>query len=84
MPDVKQPSLFFCPECQVSRPFKFAGKLDVFRRMKGLTIVALSAKVGVNPDTMERLLTGNNAPSAANLKRIELGLDIQFDPEDLE
>lgn len=68
----------------MSRPFKFAGKLDIFRRMKGLTIAQLSAKVGVNPDTMERLLTGNNAPSASNLKRIELALDINFDPEDFE
>lgn len=84
MPEVGQPSLFFCSGCQVSRPFKFAEKLDSFRRMKGLTIAALSAKVGVSPDTMERLLTGQNAPSASNLKRIELGLEIQFCPEDFE
>ena len=84
MADALQPSLFFCPECQVSRPFKFAEKLNSFRQMKSLTIAALSAKVGVNADTMERLLTGQNAPSASNLKRIELGLDIQFQPEDFE
>lgn len=66
------------------RTLKFAGKLDVYRRMKGLTIAELSAKVGVNPDTMERLLTGKNAPSAANLKRIEIGLAIQFEPSDFE
>jgi transcriptional regulator with XRE-family HTH domain len=68
----------------MSRPFKFAEKLDGYRRLKSLTIAALSAKVGVNADTMERLLTGQNAPSASNLKRIELGLDIQFTPEDFE
>ena len=68
----------------MSRPFKFAEKLNSYRGLKRLTIAALSAKVGVNPDTMERLLTGQNAPSAANLKRIELALEIQFLPEDLE
>ena len=66
------------------RALKFAGKLDVYRRMKGLTIAGLSAKVGVHPDTMERLLAGKNAPSAGNLKRIEIGLGIQFEPSDFE
>jgi transcriptional regulator with XRE-family HTH domain len=84
MADPLQPSLFFCPECQVSRPFKFADKLNQYRGLKRLTIAALAAKVQVNPDTLERLLSGQNAPSAANLKRIENALDISFDPEDFE
>ena len=66
------------------RYLKFAGKLDTYRRLHSLTIAQLSAKVGVNADTMERLLTGENAPNAANLKRIEKGLGIQFEPEDFE
>lgn len=66
------------------KTLKFAGKLDVFRRMKGLTVAQLAAMVKVDPDTMERLLSGRNAPNAANLKRIEINLDIQFEPEDFE
>lgn len=66
------------------KTLKFAGKLDIYRRLHGLTIAELSAHVKVNADTMERLLTGKNAPSAANLKRIEIALGIQFTPEDFE
>jgi transcriptional regulator with XRE-family HTH domain len=66
------------------RPFKFAEKLNALRGMKRLTIAQMAAKVQVNPDTLERLLSGQNAPSAANLKRIENALEISFDPEDLE
>lgn len=68
----------------MAQTLRFAGKLDVFRRLKNLTIVELSEKVGVPAKTMERLLSGENAPSAANLKRIERGLEINFDPEDFE
>lgn len=84
MADPLQPSLFFCPECLMPRPFKFAEKLNSYRGLKRLTIAQLAAKVQVNPDTLERLLTGQNAPSAANLKRIENSLEISFAPEDLE
>ncbi len=84
MPDPLQPSLFFCPECLMSRPLKFAEKLDSFRRMKGLTIAAMSAKVGVDPDTMERLLAGKNAPNAINLIKIMNGLEVVFEAEDFE
>jgi transcriptional regulator with XRE-family HTH domain len=79
-----QPALILCGEEDSVKALKFAGKLEVYRRMKGLTIAELSAKVKVHPDTIERLLSGKNAPSAANLKRIELGLDIQFEPDDFE
>lgn len=66
------------------KTLKFAGKLDVFRRMKGLTIAELAALVKVDPDTMERLLAGRNAPNAANLIRIMNGLGVTFEPEDFE
>lgn len=68
----------------MSRPLNFAGKLDVYRRMKGLTIAALAAKTKVNPDTMERLLAGRGHPSARNLKLIELALNVQFEPDDFD
>lgn len=84
MPDPLQPSLFFCPECLVSRPLKFAEKLDSFRRMKGLTIAQLSATTGVDADTMERLLAGTNAPNAKNLIKIMNGLEIVFEAEDFD
>lgn len=84
MSEPLQPSLFFCPGCQVSRPLKFAEKLDHFRRLKSLTIARLSAITGVDSDTLERLLAGSNAPNAVNLKKIERALDINFDPEDFE
>lgn len=63
---------------------KFAGKLDVYRRLKDLTIVELAEKVGVPAKTMERLLTGKNAPCAATAFRIARALDIVFDAEDFE
>ncbi len=84
MPDACQPSSFFCPGCGMKRPLKFAGKLDDFRRMKGLTIARLSAIVGVDADTMERLLSGQNAPNAKNLIKIMRGLEVTFEPEDFE
>lgn len=68
----------------MSRTLKFAEKLDSFRRMKNLTIANLSAIVGVDADTMERLLAGRNAPNAVNLVKIMRGLDIVFEPEDFE
>ena len=84
MPDPMQPSLFFCPECNMSRPLKFAEKLNHYREMKGLTIAALSAHTKVDPDTMERLLAGKNAPSAINLVKIMNSLGVIFNPEDFE
>jgi transcriptional regulator with XRE-family HTH domain len=88
MPEASLPADFFpdvvCRCCEKMKHLKFAAKLDTYRRLKGLTISALSAKAGVDADTMERLLAGRNAPNAANLKRIERSLDINFDPEDFE
>jgi transcriptional regulator with XRE-family HTH domain len=68
----------------MSKSLKFAGKLDSYRRMKDLTIAQLSAKVKVDPDTMERLLAGRNAPNAINLLKIMRALEIVFEPEDFE
>lgn len=65
-------------------PLKFSGKLDVYRRLKSLTVAELARKCAVNPDTMERLVEGRNAPNAATLKRIERALEIEFEPEDFE
>lgn len=57
-------------------PLKFAGKLQTYRALKGLTVQRLAQVCGVNPDTMERLVEGRNAPNAPTLKRIERSLDI--------
>ena len=84
MPDDCQPSSILCAGCPMKKPLKFAGKLNAYRQMKGLTIARLSAIVGVDADTMERLLAGQNAPNAANLTRITRGLDIMFEPDDFE
>lgn len=66
------------------KTLKFASRLNDYRRLKGITIAELAEKVGVSANTLERLLTGHNAPSAATLKRIERGLEINFEPEDFE
>lgn len=79
-----QPSLILCGEDDPVRRLKFAGKLETYRQLKGLTIARMAEKVGIPADTMERLLAGANAPNASNLKRIELTLEINFRPEDFE
>jgi transcriptional regulator with XRE-family HTH domain len=84
MPDQFQPSLILCGEDDPMRRLKFSGKLETYRQLKGLTIARFAEKVGIPADTMERLLAGSNAPNAANLKRIELALEINFRPEDFE
>ena len=63
---------------------KFAGKLDLFRRMKGWTIREMAEKVHISVDRMEYLLTGKHQPLAADILRIMKYLDITFEPEDLE
>lgn len=80
----RQPATFLCEAQEIMKALKFAGKLETFRRLKGLTVAALAANVGVDADTMERLLSGKNAPNALNLKKIERGLGIEFEPEDFE
>ncbi len=84
MPDPLQPAAFICRGCNMSRPLKFAEKLNSYRLMKGLTIAGLAAHVKVDADTMERLLAGKNAPSAKNLVKIMTGLGVVFEPEDFE
>ena len=63
---------------------KFAGKLDLFRRMKGWTIREMAEKVQVSADRMEYLLAGKHEPKAADIIRIMKYLGIVFDPEDFE
>lgn len=68
----------------MTRPLNFAVKLDIYRRMKNLTISRLAEKVGVNPDRMEKILAGDHEPRGGDIVRIERSLDIVFDPEDFE
>lgn len=68
----------------MSGPLKFAVKLDLYRRMKKLTISKLAEKVGVSADRMENILAGEHEPRGGDVVRIERGLDISFDPEDFE
>lgn len=66
------------------RTLKFGGKLDLYRRMKGLSIAALAEKVGVTPERMEDLLEAQHEPRAGDVVRIMLALDIRFEPEDFK
>lgn len=61
---------------------KFAGKLDLFRHMKGWTIREMAEKVQVSADRMEYLLAGNHEPKAGDIVRIMKYLEIKFEPED--
>ena len=66
---------------------KFGGKLEVCRRKEGVTIGALARMSGVPERTVERLLAGQNEPTAAHFVRLARALDINmdlFDPEDFE
>jgi len=62
----------------------FATKLDIYRRMKRLTIAGLAEKVGVTADRMEKLLSGDHEPRGGDVVRIERRLEIYFEPEDFE
>ena len=66
----------------MNEPLKYAGKLDVYRRLKGLTICALAEKVGVTGDRMENLLAGQHEPRAGDIVKIERRLNIQFEEGD--
>lgn len=68
---------------------KFAGKLDMFRVMKGWTIRTMAEKIWgsttpANMDRMEYLLAGKHEPKAGDIVRIERRLDIRFEADDFE
>lgn len=87
MPQPRQAANFSCSRGCPVRLLKFADKLELFRRGKGLTLSALAEKSRVKPDTLENIQQGRNAPSAANFLRIIRALEVSpeaFDPEDLE
>lgn len=66
------------------RVLKFRGKLDIFRRLKGLKIGALAETCGISSERMEDILEGHHAPCAADVLRIQLALGISFEPSDFE
>lgn len=63
-------------------PLKFGGKLDLYRRLKRLTIAQLAEKIGVSADRMENLLAAKHEPRASDIIRIQNTLDIFFEVED--
>ena len=63
---------------------RFSGKLDVYRRMKGLTISELAQALRCDPKHMEYLLTGKHQPKPGEVLRMMDVLEIQFQPEDFE
>lgn len=63
---------------------KFAGKLDLFRRMKGWTIRQMAEKIGVSADRMEYLLAGKHEPKAGDIVKVMNRLEIKFEAEDFE
>lgn len=63
---------------------KFAGKLDLFRHMKGWTIREMAEKAHISTDRMEYLLAGKHQPLTADAVRIMKYLGIRFEPEDFE
>lgn len=84
MPPRRQPRSFPEARLMALRALKFGGKLDLYRRMKGLSISALAEKVGIKPDRMEDLLEATHEPRAGDIIRIQNALDIRFDAEDFE
>lgn len=68
----------------MNKPLLFSVKLDIYRRLKKLTINQLATKVGVSADRMEKLLEGSHEPRGGDVVRIERSLSIQFDPSDFE
>ena len=68
----------------MSTQLNFRVKLDLYRRMKRMTISALAEKIGVPHDRMENLLAAEHEPRGGDVVRIERALDIYFEPEDFE
>lgn len=68
----------------MTTPLQFGVKLDLYRRMKKLTIAQLAEKVGVSTDRMENLLAGDHEPRGGDVVRIERRLNVYFEPEDFE
>lgn len=68
----------------MSDPLLFAVKLDIYRRLKKLTISQMAEKVGVSADRMEKILEGIHEPRGGDVVRIERSLSIQFEPSDFE
>lgn len=63
---------------------KFRGKLDLYRRMKGLKIGDMANLCGLKAERMEDILEGSHAPRPGDVIRIMDGLGIRFRPEDFE
>lgn len=87
MDDPRHPPLLVCASCGMRQKLSFGLKLDLLRRAKGLTIGELALKSGVPEKTMERVILGQNAPSASHFVRIIKALCISMDaiePGDLE
>lgn len=92
--DTKESRAIACPRSTPSMPsiaslamtvLTFGAKLDLIRRALGLTRAEFAVKCGIKERTMDRLLAGENAPSARNLflivTRAGISLDA-FGPED--
>lgn len=61
------------------RTLGFGGKLDLIRKAAGLTIGETSRKSEVPEKTLERILAGKNAPSAAHFVRLVKAFNISMD-----
>lgn len=68
----------------VQMSLRFSGKLDIYRRMKGLTISALAKKLSFDPGHLEYLLEGKHQPRAWEAFRIMETLKIEFSSKDFE
>lgn len=65
-------------------PIRFSSKLDIYRRLKSLTISELAEKVGCDAKHMEYLLTGEHQPKPKEVFEIMERLDIKFTAKDFE
>ena len=63
-------------------PLRFALKLRLFRRMKGLSMGQISEKIGVSGDRYEDLESGQHEPRAGDIVAIMNALDLRFDATD--
>ncbi len=63
---------------------KFRKRLEALRWTKRLKVRELAQMAGIDRDRFEDIYEGTHAPAAADVIRMQRGLDIQFDPEEFE
>lgn len=79
-----QPEEISVPKQITKMALRFSDKLDIYRRLKGLTISEMAHQIKSDPKHLEYLLTGKHQPKPSEALRMMDIFQIKFEPEDFE